>query len=70
VGSHSLETVRVVGGVGRVVRLGVKSPHGSDLPLLHRLKFAVARRANCQSKWNVTGCCWMARRARARRAGG
>lgn len=40
-GSHSLETIWVVGGVGLLVRLGVVARHGADLPLLHRLNLSL-----------------------------
>lgn len=39
-GSHSLETIWVVGGVGLLV-LGVAARHGADLPLLHRLNLSL-----------------------------
>lgn len=53
-GSHSRETIWVVGGVGRLVRLGVVSRHGANLPLLHILNLSL-RVAQTVSKMYARG---------------
>lgn len=66
-GSHSLETIWVVGGVARLVRLGVVTRQGANLPLLHHLNLSL-RVAQTVSKVYARAQCRQLPDARTTRA--
>lgn len=66
-GSHSLETIWVVGGVARLVRLGVVTRHGANMPLLHLLNLSL-RVAQTVSKVYTRARCRQLPDARTTRA--